>query len=450
MAVNMNAISVALGDWAAGGDGKVRGFDKSGDYLTGPAYDGLTPDYYVSSAGSNANDGLTENNAFATLDYAWAQTSAGDIVGVADDLTQTLDLTVVEANPGTSPSHTVTVGKAKYTKINGGLSNSGAGTAAYHEFKDLHIDALSATDTTAMQFNPQWMKFISCVFEASGSAMVGNAKTHTAGNNQLYESCGFIGNAGRYVSHCAQVTNTLYRWCLVRAEANVWATADNPVGGLQVYSATDCAVIQTVVVDSLDQSSHGEYAGALSNTTNVTASLGCEFIEPIISDCPHNQISPGGTEATDLIITDPICLRGGRGVHVEGKGSFNGQDVDVNGGHVAHMSGYGMGASSGARMTVTDTNFYNNVDGDWYQYAEITDGGGITHTNLDVAAELAARVKIGVAGTYRGETGWKTPQAGLLFPFPEQDYLRLVFRAVSNRGFCADGQNLTDYIGRVA
>ena len=75
-----------------------------------------------------------------------------------------------------------------------------------------------------------------------------------------------------------------------------------------------------------------------------------------------------------------------------------------------------------------------------------TAGSGGTYVGANITK------KIGVEGTYYGQTGYDTVTANNLWPFPNEDIWGAKMRQYSNfggngsRGFCADGQTLTKYI----
>jgi len=84
-----------------------------------------------------------------------------------------------------------------------------------------------------------------------------------------------------------------------------------------------------------------------------------------------------------------------------------------------------------------------------YTYPPLRDDGeGLDNDNYGAHIEFQR----GVSGTLYGEAGWDSLTSDPLWPFPQQDSIRKYMRQYDNhgmdgaRGFCAEGEDLTNYI----
>ena len=108
------------------------------------------------------------------------------------------------------------------------------------------------------------------------------------------------------------------------------------------------------------------------------------------------------------------------------------------------------GTSSAGAHDVTNINPLTNGLKYLVRIEDNSNLDGVASDDGDPGATILKR--IGVSGTYYGETGYNTTTSDDLWPWPNEDIIRTNFKTYDNenisadRGFCADGVTLSSYI----
>lgn len=154
--------------------------------------------YFVDkTTGNDADDGLSEANAWATIDKAMNTVAAGDKVWVKSGAdyteTATIDTTGTQTAPITFEGYTSTIGDGGRAVINGGaarasgiLDSIAAGGRVYYVFKNFQI-----TNHTSHGVNTDQLHifFKNCKFDTNGGAGFN-------GRHAMFEGCEFSDNTG--------------------------------------------------------------------------------------------------------------------------------------------------------------------------------------------------------------------------------------------------------------
>lgn len=156
--------------------------------------------YFVSAAtGNDADDGLSEANAWLTIDKAMNTVVGGDKVWVKGDgtygETATIDTAGTRSNPITFEGYTSTTGDGGQATINGGatrasgiLDSTVAGTRLYYVFKNFTI-----TNHTSHGVNTDGNHLVwkNCLFNSNGTT----SGSGYNGRQSMFEGCQFSDNS---------------------------------------------------------------------------------------------------------------------------------------------------------------------------------------------------------------------------------------------------------------
>ena len=143
--------------------------------------------YYVSSSGSNGNDGLTAGTAWATIAYALSTMDYAGSTGVNFILSGSLAIT---ANISVSPS------TAKPLVFSGPATVTISGSSAVlfnQHFTFLNITFVNNNSSTAMFASPARSVFIGCTFQKQSG---NNSYLFTGVLNCTFIECTFDGYTG--------------------------------------------------------------------------------------------------------------------------------------------------------------------------------------------------------------------------------------------------------------
>lgn len=405
-----------------------------------PSGGGFTADKYVTNTGSNGAAG-TIDAPYATIAFALGQISAGQTVGVLSNLTENINIGTLSG--GSAGNFKRVVADTPGREITGTFSGS-SGTPKYIEFNGLHWKHGSSEHDCE---GVTQVKFIKCGFQG-GIASSGNTVTHLAGSDQLYESCYWITSGGRYASLCFEQSNTLYRWCIVRTD-NWGSPADdgNPSAGIQIYSSNNCARIQCVALECVNQRSNNEWLAGFPVTTNTGSSTG-------ILDQECFVVEMGSLYGFQVEGSNGLTYQGLGNVSVDNEYGFienldsSSGSVTITGGEYSNNNQDGIARFGVETVTVSNVNTTGNGS---QNLRGTTNGGGNTTNALNMNTIVTNMVKRGVAGTMRGDTGWADQQAGeSMFPLPVEDLAKTKYAAFNSRGWAAGGSTLTDFMKAVS
>lgn len=393
-------------------------------------------DKYVSAGGSNSNSG-SRSSPYKTIAYGWSQISNGQTLVLLDDITE--DLSGLSA--ASSGSWKTLVGETPIKKVTTTDLTFASG-AKYHNYRNIEF---VATDGDISMQDSTYQKFFLCGFYGGyRGTNVGNVVSHNSGSYQLYEDCYFLTGGGRYGTLNFQATNTIYRRCVLRTEANIWGPPDsNPTGGYTIYSSTNIELQNCIAVDCLNQGSTSEWLGGINLLANVGASSNQIARGCIVADLGSDNIG----YQTDGLYNDPsslincISVRNSYGFT---GGTHNPATVTITGGEYSLNTNNGL-ASFGPNVSASGANVYGNGGGN---FNGVSSSGNTQNAISNIATRMAGMKRIGAPGSMYGETGYATDQATDLFPFPNEDLIRTRFATLSTRGFCGGSYTLTNYLKR--
>lgn len=465
MAVNCTTQTIPLYNWVAASDGIIRGLDPTGSYGN-LGYPAETGDYYVTPVGSDSNDGLTWETAFATPLKALQTMSPGQTAVVRSGITASLSCNDIQANGGTALAWKTLIGEYPGTIWNGNITSINDQVPvgpSYVNIKQFIFkqDVLQvSTYITA-----SYMRLMQCIWY--GTQNVAYSRNMLCKNSEyvLFEDVAFAGPGGRYMGQLSTCDKMVIRRAVVRADRGWVGQAGLPSGGLQIYSCTNVEIQQPIGIDCVEPNANIGFLSAINMSANLASPVmtGIVFRNPYSMDSPFNGILLEGKEAAFTAeVINPVSIRNRNGIAFD---AFYSQtsSATVTGGELSNNTSAGgssfganrfnASASAGSTFTVTGTNIYGNSGG--ALATGVTNGGGIT--TLDQQWPYATTKRIGAAGTLWGETDYYADTTDNLFPYPYEDVIQQVFRWYENadssisgdRGFCADGQTLTDYMWRV-
>jgi hypothetical protein len=397
-----------------------------------------TADFYVSSSGNNGNSG-SSGSPWATIAHALSQMSAGQSVMVLNNLTENLAAGSLTA--GSSGNFKRVIAQTPGTTITGTFSSTG-GANKYLSFEGLHwLHGTTEHDCSGVQ----QLKFIRCGFQ--GGPTSGNTVTQLAGSNQLYESCYWLTPGGRYASLCFEEVNVLYRWCIVRTD-NWGSPADdgNPSAGIQIYSSDDCARIQCVALECVNQRSNNEFLAAFPTTTNTSSSTNILDQECFVVDM-------GSLIGFQIEGSNSVTYQGLGNVSVDNEyGLVENLDssagtVTITGGEYSNNNEDGIARFGVETVTVSNLNTVGNGS---QNLRGTTNGGGNTTNALNMNTIVTNMLRRGVPGTMYGETGWNTQHGSItMFPLAVESLAKTKYNGFNARGWSNGSNSLTDYMKAV-
>ena len=445
----------------------------------------LAATYYLSPNGSDTNDG---SSALPWKTFTRAFQQGGSHTYILKN--GIYDYTGMDINtppPGTAAAYTII--KAE---------NDGAALIT----KPIHIDAPATSyirfeglrwkANLGKQIIGNHLKFFRCTFE-DGPMTASNVKNTNVGRIEdapgltsdiLLEDCLFFGNGGRYELLVYNATRVVVRRAVIRHDGGWPGNASDPEAGITFYNSTYCVAQNVIVLDSLAEyyswiaaflAIHNANSQTLA-TSNLTYK-GCMALatkgsglsaegQGVISDITiedsvfwdnlgagivFNTKDKPNTIVKNATIGNSRYTGTGRGIaYYSGTTPITVKNVIVTAKNEAfqavtptYYDCWNTGVCTGSATGRQTYNPFTN--GLLYLYriepgsnlAQHGEGGGRIGANITT--------KIGVSGTYYGETGWNADTGEPLWPWPYEARARSEMCATVSTGFCAS-PSLTDYI----
>lgn len=345
------------------------------------------------------------------------------------------------------------------------------------------------------------IKILRSAFE--GGPLSGNKYTFSIGSSSsvteyiLIEDSWFYGPGGRQNLAIYKANKVVIRRVVLRHDLG-WSNVlkPDPEGVGTIYNSNNVELQNVIVIDSNRNSSNvgSEWVGAFTVVNNTDSGGTCRdnnITGSILLNVFGNGFAfDGNGEVQNIQIKDSVVWwsdsgdsRGG-GVTMNnpgqktvtatnvtlgnldfGVGLWNGTNSNIT---INNSIVYGMNYPIGTPSNGTITNSYNNCSNN-SNNSLCTKGTGIvtfdattnglSHipriengTTLITSGQAGTRMganitnKMGVSGTLWGETGYNSLTDEALWPWPNEARLYDDMNSVSNRGFAAPGQTLTNYI----
>ncbi len=409
--------------------------------VSGTSGEVTTANKYVSSSGSNANDGSLAS-PYQTIAFALGQISAGQSVGVLTSLTENLAWASLSGGSAGSANHKIVKAITPGLVITGTASGTNANVNL--TFQDLQWSIGTSEFSTQ---NAQRIVFIRCGFTGGGGLTSGNVVQVVSGSNNAFHGCYFDGTGGRYPFLAFNVTNVLLNECVIRTQPNVWGPpASNPTGGFTIYSCpNNVLLVNCVAVDCQNQGNGSEFLGAYNFPSNVGAQTGVRVIQCMaVDNTGLIGAQCDGSENCSVVFTNFVSVRGEWGA-VCGTHLSSGSVITFTGGEFSSNTQSGIGDFGSATSSVNNANAVGNGSS---AFNGIT-GSGNTSTTLNMNTRLSAFKRYGTTyGLLYGETGYDVATSEDLFPFPNETLIRTKHAAISTRGYCGGSFTLTSYLKR--
>lgn len=374
-----------------------------------------------------------------------------------------------------------TNGKQSYIEFNGivtkDTATSGISMAGVDHIKLINCGAVEPADGNYSGINASYSQYI------------------------LFEGC-YAWGSGRYKIAFYHAHYSIMRNCVSRMD-RAYAPGE-PTGDFSVYSSVNVEVQNCIAIDN-DQTQYNvdvaEYAGnfACPTTSGVTFATGPVNITNCIGLNNDTRFASSDNNAysANVFIKNSLGWdlrpRGSNGIlksfgNLDVQNCTFGDVISVDSG-AYHFNGWtGTDMSQNNIWTTLTGNLFYSIEtsnnNNIYALTGTQDSSGTASTNtknydptangltyiteIDSGSQLEADgigatiiKQYGRTGTLWGETGYNLLQDGTsgeadvdLWPFPNQDTIRTNMKAYSydggnlsgDRGFCADGENLTDYI----
>lgn len=118
-----------------------------------------------------------------------------------------------------------------------------------------------------------------------------------------------------------------------------------------------------------------------------------------------------------------------------------------------YLNLFDIGGSNFTSSTAAPHLFTTDPLSNGLKYPVRIEEGSALYTQGSTGGQIGARIvnKLGVDGTFKNETNWDTEQSSPLWPWPLEEWIRAEMKTSEytvdpNRGFCATGETLTNYI----
>lgn len=440
--------------------------------------------YYVDAAAANdsGSGAIGSPKKYITSAIALMTSSGGDTVIVKDG-------TYGNASDGIETSTTFPTGVAgAFNTIKaenpGGVRITANLNTPLALFWVKFQDLVWAT-STQKNINGNFLYFKNCGFKGGPSS--GNALNLAVGTNDvdtvsdiLLEDCWSWGAGGRYNILVFNAQRVILRRPVVRHDGG-WSDPSNPGGlpesGITFYNCQDCIAQNPIVIDSnLD---YDYWYGPLYNLENagITIPNKNNRYEGVIAlnndgvGIYHDHDTPN-TVFENVVLWDNLNggISGGNGAisfatigmsNVSSSGDFMG-GVGYWGAYTGPsfingiITGFTSGTDIQGESSFTYSDTYNNsasssgtgvitrnprTSANGLLYLTRIEGSGFLNTAGSSGARIGANVlfKIGEDGTFHGNTGYRTVTSNTLWPWPNEDLIKLNFgedgTANSRRGF---------------
>jgi len=321
----------------------------------------------------------------------------------------------------------------------------------------------------------------------------------------LIEDSWFYGPGGRQNLLIYRSNKIVIRRVVLRHDLG-WSNAEktDPEGVGTIYNSNDVELQNVIVIDSAANPANlgSEWVGAFTVTNNTSSGGTCKnnnITGTIVLNVAGNGFEHGGdgqvlnTKIKDSVIwwsNGPASGDNGPGGGLSmnnpgtktlfatnvtignmwaGVALWDGTNssINVTNSIIYNSTSFPIGTPSPSDGTIThsNNNCYNNANN---KLCTLTDVGVVTTdptqnglsyipriesgTTLITAGQAGQRIganvtnKIGVSGTFWGETGYNSVTNEPLWPWPNESRIHSDMSSVSNRGFAASGQTLTNYI----
>jgi hypothetical protein len=459
--------------------------------------------YYLSPTGTDSGT-CTTSARCKTLDYVWTLATAGENNVILGNGVYGYSGMEIDDNidRGTSWS--------AFLKIE--AENDAGARITLSEAVNLTADANLYLQVEGIIFDTpsqktiaghEW-KFLRCGFK--GGATSGNAKNVSVGDNGeapgasnfLFEDCFFIGYStasGRYQLLVFRSENGVIRRG-VSWMGDGWddGVTEDPSSNFVVYNSSHIYSQGFIVLDStnvpdtyygsyyvVNNSVTPEYLGDFNHWENILAVNNAE--QGIIYDNLASAVSSntwrnvsvvdsakggaviGGYGANASITFEKFAVFTAShvptGTSIDGiEGGAGGTQIVKNG----IIAGWEDDSDNGVGGTTYIDCFGNGGSGDGGTGQTTVNprtNGLIYHHRIEAGSTLATAGeggiilgpdivdKIGTSGTLKGETGWNTDTGEDLWPWPEQDTIKIHLRMAYSHGFGAStyaDKSLTEYV----
>ena len=470
--------------------------------------------YYISPDGDDYGNNGVYDTPWKTLSYAMKQMQSGDTLIVKDGVYRGEENAINNNSfPPYGSANAWTIIKAEHpgAAIFDGQTNTSMFWTNKGDMTDLYwqFEGLIWKDSGVQILNARYVKFFYC-----GSSGAGNGKgaNFCAGRNAeyfLFENC-YAWGRGRYKFEAYQSKYIIFRQCVARLDDE--DAGGEPVGLFSMYSVTDgevqnCIGIDsdqpklwhnilqragTFVVPSTDMDAERiNFVGciALNNQLGGLCVTGNEsykaknitFVNCIIWDCNTddgscvNRDRGLNTQIRNCTFGDGKSDREPYYLSWDGIGYDNNTSIknsifyNIKGGHAVlddvEYEDFNcfFGNSKNFSSTAKGKNTLLSVNPVYNAKTNIL--GGLKyicrveeHSNLFKRGENGMNIGasalnlVGRSGSLWGDPGYNEIQNVSMWPFPNQDLIKLkmgeyVQGGISGkRGFCKDGTTLTKYI----
>ncbi|MDQ1284239.1 MAG: EGF-like protein [Patescibacteria group bacterium] len=467
----------------------------------------LAAQYHVSPSGSDSNDGLTENTAWKTFSKAFSSMVAGDelilLDGTYSEEAGTGYISYLGINSAQIPSgidrdHMTYVHAKNYGQVViEGTLFVGRSFRRDNYIKLEGIKFNGVSSSAGQVYNASYVMIRSCGFYAdindNGSVfgLGTNDITTPATSNILIEDVWIWGRA-RIIAINYKSDRNIWRRVVVRGDGCTGVGCVNsPNVGITVYDSTKTSLQNVLVVDRrLDLAGSSPYADfavaqhtpgeAYGNnewlgTISVKAPDGGYYFEPDASSLspaqtvrnavallPENfgfNVSRTGDNHIENV-TAYVSNSGGSGIRMA-------PELGQTSGYVRNAVAFGNGRW-GINSSLQPS--YSNVYGTWEESSynqtvcavgclatnPLTNGSmeyitrienesplkGTGYGEADYGANIVYRY--GTDGAFWGDSGYNNLTSNLLWPWPNEDRIKVDFASTGNgaRGFAVSGNGL--------
>jgi hypothetical protein len=428
--------------------------------------------------GSNGHDNFITNTYYPP---SGPGTGSGDarftIIKATNDLAVTIDLT----GSGTG-FWTRTTGEVDYVKFQGiifktdvsgmplidGGSYGGGMTNSDHIFWKTcgfaKINASSADNSTVWIDTSYWL-FEDCFFWGSGKYLVHDRGSHNVWRRNVFRADNLNGGG----QPCAPVMSyeaTEVEWqnmIILDTDASAWVNCSYYLGGFATHHAADAAgTDNNYLRGSIVLNNSVPYVSGSVNTSywiDGNTSQNNEFHDCVAIGGTGGFTAPAGYgnkayNCMAINLADAAgTARGFNGFEsIIDSISYSNEVGFYAGAGVTYSSSYGNGTDWSG--TTHSSDIANDPTGQGLTYPLRIETGSTLATAGSAGGIVGASIlyKIGTDGTFYEESGYATTTANSLWPYPNETAIRANMRTYSpgelsgERGFCADGKTLSNYI----
>ena len=481
-----------------------------GNTIPPEIYGATSTTYYISPAGDDANDGLTEGAAWKTFAHTFSTMSNGNELILLDGTySDGAGTGYISWDDGSHPDcgqppsgkniNEMTVIRAKNpgnVTVDGGSRKSLFIGRSFR--KDSYIKIQGITFEGGGQlYNTGYVTVKDCGFHSdwlSGGAVFSiGCNDHDQGNDyNLIEDC-WIWGQERIIAINYRASHNIWRRVVVRGDgcnSPECTGSGNPNVGFSVYDSSSNSIQNMIIIDRTlgGGSSYSDFASAQHTPGDYLLGPN-EWIGCISLNSADQGYYFEADEANNNTHTLRNCVAwdsAGDNVNIGGPRAYNvflenittgvaGFDnfrvaPEVSGGTVQNVIAYQSGRY-GVNSVVEPAfcNVYGSGDSSYNQttcstgclaldplsggtpslkhLVRIEEGSSLKGTGMN-GADYGANIlkKYGNSGTRYGETYYNNLTTDDLWPWPNEDRIRAEMSQDSTRGFCSNGMTLTKYI----